>query len=329
MSDSLKIYASADVLAFVSARAGETKLGQRVQTVSSLENLSESTAKYVVLGIPEDIGVRANNGLGGADSAWIPAITAFLNIQSNDYLTGTEVAALGHFDIEEPADNSLVGLRNKVKEIDALVANVIQKIVAAGKVPIVIGGGHNNAYPLLMGISLAKNTPVNSVNIDAHADLRLVDEGRHSGNGFSTAIANGYLTIYRIFGLHQNYNNQFTLDTIADNKNIDALFFEELPDEPTSRKTVWTRFIADLPEPCSLELDLDSVQSILSSAATPSGITLNEVRSMVRHPGRIFNCFHICEGAVALIDGRTDASTGKSIAYLMSDFIKGQNSISS
>nr|WP_233167177.1 arginase family protein [Pedobacter sp. ASV2] len=36
-----------------------------------------------------------------------------------------------------------------------MVFPIIEKIVAAGKVPIVIGGGHNNAYPIIKGSSLA------------------------------------------------------------------------------------------------------------------------------------------------------------------------------
>lgn len=136
--------------------------------VSSAGQLQTSTAKFVLLGIPEDIGVRANYGIAGASTAWQPALKALLNIQSTPSFKGDELLVLGHFEFSEPADNSISGLQQKVAEIDDLVYPVVQKIVEAGKIPIVIGGGHNNAFPIMKGISKALNRPVDVLNIDAH-----------------------------------------------------------------------------------------------------------------------------------------------------------------
>ena len=134
--DSLKIYSQSDINNLIIYRNGETKLGERIQTISSLDALQSSTAKFVLLGIPEDIGVRANSGIAGASTTWRPALMAFLNIQSNRFLSGEEILVLGHFEIEEPKDSTIDGLRKKVSEIDDLVYPVIEKIVAAGKIPI-------------------------------------------------------------------------------------------------------------------------------------------------------------------------------------------------
>ena len=80
-----------------------------------------------------------------------------LNTQSNGFLQGEEILVLGHFEIEEPADQSITSLRKKVSEIDELVCPLIEKIIAAGKIPIVIGGGHNNAYPIIKAAYLANS----------------------------------------------------------------------------------------------------------------------------------------------------------------------------
>lgn len=50
--------------------------------------LKTDPATYVIVGIPEDIGVKANGGMGGAGSAWNDFMTAFLNIQSTDMFSG-------------------------------------------------------------------------------------------------------------------------------------------------------------------------------------------------------------------------------------------------
>ena len=82
-----KFYNKQDVLSITKIRRFETKLGERVQVIANSANieasLQASSASYVVLGIPEDIGVKANGGIGGTDSAWLAFLKAFLNIQSN------------------------------------------------------------------------------------------------------------------------------------------------------------------------------------------------------------------------------------------------------
>ena len=89
-------------------------------------------------------------------------------------------------------------LRDVVSEIDIHVADVIQQVVSCNKIPIIIGGGHNNSYGNIKGTALAKGKPVNAINFDAHSDFRIL-EGRHSGNGFSYAYEEAFLKKYFIF----------------------------------------------------------------------------------------------------------------------------------
>src|SRR5690606_1603192 len=97
-----KWYSKQDVLSLTKVRRFETKLGERIQVcppgVDPEQFLEQSTASYVLIGVPEDIGVKANQGMGGADTAWVPFLQNFLNIQSNDFLDGNEMLLLGHFD---------------------------------------------------------------------------------------------------------------------------------------------------------------------------------------------------------------------------------------
>lgn len=319
--DKLKIYTHHDILPLVNERVGEVKLGQKVQVIRWFEDLQNCDAKFVLLGIPEDIGVRANLGVGGTQTAWLPALKALLNMQSNPFFSGEELLILGALEIEEPADKSLASLRNKVRIIDNLVYPIIEQIIAANKIPIVIGGGHNNAMGMIWGASLAHNSKMNVVNIDAHADIRRT-EGRHSGNAFTYALENGYLDQYRIFGLQQNYIHDDLPEYLKSNPSIRAFYYEELlKNEKTILKN-WKAFIKDLPEPCGLELDLDCIENVLSSATSPSGFSLNDIRSMVLSGEKRFSYLHLCEGATALADGRQDLTTAKTIALLVADFIK-------
>jgi len=84
-----KYYNKEDILQVTKIRRYETKLGERIQVIADSNNLEQSlqdsTAGFVIIGVPEDIGVKGNLGIGGADSAWMPFLQSFLNIQSNDF----------------------------------------------------------------------------------------------------------------------------------------------------------------------------------------------------------------------------------------------------
>ncbi|SDC93541.1 formimidoylglutamase [Pedobacter soli] len=321
--DSFIIYTQQDIDQLVINRDGETKLGERVVSYPSADGsvstavLASSEAKFVLLGIPEDVGVRANSGIAGAASAWRTSLVTFLNIQSNRFLRGNEILVLGHFEIDEPVDSSVAGLRKKVEEIDDLVYPIIEKIVAAGKIPVVIGGGHNNAFPIIKGVALAQNAPIDVVNIDAHADLRAL-EGRHSGNGFSYALKENYLDHYLMYGLHQNYNNEAILNQIETNPKLDTIFFDDILNAGID----FNGFISKLEGMPGLEIDVDCIQHVLSSAETPSGFAANEIRRMILGCNKQFAYLHICEGATRMLDGRVSRLTAKLIAYLVSDFVK-------
>jgi len=329
--EGLKVYTRAEISSATNQREGELKIGEKVQLTAALDEIATSTAKFVLIGIPEDIGVRANFGVAGSASAWQPVLKALLNIQSTPFFNGEELLVLGHFEfsdpsgysIDTPQHNDISLLQQKVAEIDDAVFPVIQKVIAAGKVPIVIGGGHNNAYPIIKGASLASKAAIDVINIDAHADLRPCN-GRHSGNGFSYAIKDGFLMRYGIFGLHQNYNNNTILETIAANQHIYPVFFDDLLKSDQSTLSIWNSLLKKTGTVTGIELDLDCIENILSSAMSPSGFHLNEIRRLILTSGKKFSYLHICEGAVALTDGRQDTTTAKTIAYLVSDFIKSQ-----
>lgn len=320
--EGLKIYSADQIRSLTTHREGETKLGECVQFITSIEELGSSSAKFVLLGIPEDIGVRANCGIAGASSAWKPALKAILNTQSNRFLQGTELLVLGEFTFSEPEDQHIEALQKKVEQMDTLIYEVIERIVHEGKIPIVIGGGHNNAYPIIKGSSLARQSPIHTVNIDAHADLRPTT-GRHSGNGFSYAIQDGYLDKYGIFGLHQNYNNEAILKAIDANQNIYTIFFEEMLVNPNIKIQFWNELINNFDRP-GLEIDLDSIENVLSSASTPSGLPANLIREILITSTKKYAYLHICEGAAAMSDGRTCPQVAKLISFMVTDFIKNQ-----
>lgn len=343
-----KFYQKQAVIALTKPRRFETKMGERIQTANGGEwpnVLHNATAKYVIIGIPEDIGVKANLGMGGADTNWTSFLQAYLNTQSNDFCSGEDTLLLGHFDfgdikylIENNALNEqekVDAYRHAVHTIDEEVEQLIKTITSSGKFPIVIGGGHNNAYPLLKGaakglyklneIPLAQ---VNAINLDAHADYRTM-EGRHSGNAFKYAENDGYLGKYSIVGLHENYISQNVLVDIYNNPFMQYSTYEDifLRERKSFMQAVGQAVDFTHDNYTGIELDMDAIQNTLCSASTPTGISALLARQYITYTARHARAayLHICEGATQIADGRKDENTGKLISYLVTDFIKGMN----
>lgn len=344
----LKVYSKQDILSLTRLRKFETKLGERLQIVSDPSALAASIrmspANYVMVGIPEDIGDKANYGSGGADSVWIPFLQAFLNIQSNDFLDGNNILLLGHFDfgdIQYLIDTTAKGpeekveaYRHAVNTIDEEAEQLIKIITEAKKVPIVIGGGHNNAYPLIKGAAkgwhkadMIPLAQINCINLDAHADYRPI-EGRHSGNAFRYAEEDGYLQKYCVVGVQENYLPQNVWVDMVNNPFIDCITFEDIfvHEKRTFLQAVMHAAGFTEDSVTGIELDLDVIEDTLSSAVSPVGISPVHARQFISFAAANIKpaYLHICEGAARLTDGRTDANTGKLISYLVSDFIKSQ-----
>src|SRR5690349_19459704 len=101
--DFLKTYTKNDLLKFTRHRSLEEKLGERVDCVKEdwKDDLAQSAAKFVLVGIAEDIGVRANLGRAGASSAFKPAMESFLNQQNNSFLDASSIFVLGEIDVDD------------------------------------------------------------------------------------------------------------------------------------------------------------------------------------------------------------------------------------
>jgi formiminoglutamase len=301
----------------IKTRKGETKLGERIA-----QNWEDPSVKFVLLGIEEDIGVRVNGGVGGTATAWAAFLNAFVNIQSTDALNGAEIGIYGHFNFDDLKENIS---SETVELIDSEVCEAIHTIAKSGKIPIVIGGGHNNAYPIIKGISMAKNEAINTINLDAHSDFRTM-EGRHSGNGFRYAYTEGSLKKYAIIGLHKNYNNLLIINELNQNKDIWFCFWEDifLREKLTFKDAIYAALEFTKHGLTGIELDLDSLENTVSSAMTPCGISTTQARQYVHHlaQNRTPAYLHICEGASQLATGQQGPMIGKLISYLVSDFMK-------
>ncbi len=334
--DKLVLFKNSTRNKLLNKRVGESKFGQHVKILTSISNIYEQLKNldvmYVIIGLPEDIGVLANYGKTGTLKAWEATLKVLLNIQSNQYTKADKVLILGHLDFSSETleasrldiskKKDLLKARQIVSKIDSYVSYIISQIILAGKKPIIIGGGHNNAYGNIKGTSLALNKPINVINFDAHSDFR-PEEGRHSGNGFSYAYAEGFLKNYFIFGLHENYTSDKLFKTLNKFKSIKYNTFEslEIRRELKFKEELNCALDHISKTAFGIEIDCDAIENIPSSAMTPSGFSVNKTRQFLSFFGKQDNaCYlHICEAAP---NKKTSKTVGKLITYLVTDFIK-------
>lgn len=293
MSDALIRYQAATLAAFQQLREGETRLGQSLRYADAGLPLAEAltAAKqqgcvFVLLGVPEDIGPRANLGQGGSDLGWQAFIRKFINLQQNGFLDASQIVLLGELncaDLQQQSQNAdLATLRSLCAELDIRLEAVLMAIFAAGLTPIVIGGGHNNSLPLLAALAKNEQQAVNCINLDPHADFRLL-EGRHSGNGFSYAKTQGYLDRYLVMGFHELKNSASSLAQIKA-AGVDLLSYQQLF---VREQTPWPELLKlwlsqrEPQQVFGIELDTDAITGMPVSAYNSCGLSVQQAEHFV------------------------------------------------
>jgi len=293
-----------------------------VQSCSDIGKLKKLTAIYVLIGVPEDIGIRANFGRPGADAAWEVFLGAFLNLQHHDDNDASRFCVLGNIVVQDlmneckslKASNheDRIRLSQAVEKVDDRVTEVIQEVKNSGKIPIIIGGGHNNCYPILKAFN-----GIDAINIDAHTDLRIA-QGRHSGNGFSHALKKGYLRNYFMIGLQESYLSQPMIKLLNDDLRL----------AHSPYKFDYVNTLLEVQQAVDhidstnygLEIDMDVIVGFPSSAQSPIGFTIERLRKTIKEILIVSDekprYIHICEAAP--VYGYSN-QVGKTLANLVND----------
>ena len=131
-----------------------------------------------------------------------------------------------------------------------------------------------------------------------------------------------------MFGLHENYTSQTILDTIKPLKSIKYNTYEAI--EVRKELKFKTEISKALKHVSSnnfgIEIDCDAIENMPSSARTPSGFGVSKARQFVHTFGTHKNAsyLHICEAAPKK---KQETHVGKFISYLITDFIRAQDSV--
>ncbi|WP_404400638.1 formimidoylglutamase [Idiomarina seosinensis] len=303
---------------WVKEREHETKVGQAIRCLDAGGSYTDSLAaawhegqRVAIVGVPESIGVKGNLGRPGAEGGWQAFLQSFLNLQKTGLVSSHELLLVGAVDCSDltaqcelldAADkHQLTDIRRLCSQLDARVVQVVEPLFQQGFDVILIGGGHNNSYPLLKALQQSYQRPVGAVNLDPHADFRAT-EGRHSGNGFSYAYMEGILEFYHIVGLHPAKNSASSLRQLNDAgmryHSLHRLFerpFAAVMDEVAAKADSWQC-------PLGIELDVDALTGIPASAVNYTGLSLAQGFQFIKRLAEVKDAryVHLAEAAPAL-----------------------------
>ncbi|MCH8500691.1 MAG: formimidoylglutamase [Aliidiomarina sp.] len=340
-----------EVANFLQKRRGETRIGETIRVLSSLAESelleiqqayaeTESAVRPIaILGVPESIGPRANLGRGGAELGWQAFLQQFLNLQDSGrlplehlFLAGSVACSdlqMRSESLDPQQSEDLQHLRDLCAELDSRVASAVTTLIAAGFEVILIGGGHNNALPLLQSLAATQEEAVAAVNLDPHSDFRPL-EGRHSGNGFSYAHEQGVLAHYHVVGLHEAKNSKTTLDQLqqAGFNYIRAQQVQQL-----SMRKVMPSVVRDVVEwgiPFGIELDVDVIMQAPASALNFTGIGFDDACTFVRELAALpqVRYLHLAEAAPSCHPAGLEAgtrATGQILSELVLTYLLSRN----
>ncbi len=137
-------------------------------------------AEVIVVGCPQDEGVRRNRGRAGAARA-----PAEIRAALYRYAVSEAHEQLRLFDAGD------VKLGRTLEETHDALHAVVHRILADGKRVVVLGGGNDISYPDCSALARAAGR-VLAFNVDRHLDVR-ADEPRNSGTPYRQLLEEGWL----------------------------------------------------------------------------------------------------------------------------------------
>lgn len=234
-------------------KTNETTDMQPIFLASEIEQSPMDKAAFSVLPVPYEKTVSYGSGTAKGPAAILAASS-----QLETWDGHSNPSALGIHTCS-PVDCSL-----EANQVIEEIATAVQDILAAGSVPVVLGGEHTVTYGVIKGYLAAGIDDFGVVQIDAHADLRDAYEGDPlSHASVIKRIADEGIPVYQL-GIRAYCEEE--RDTRERNPDI---YFQDA-EELVTKQIQSIQLPPQFPNKVFFTLDIDGMDpSVFPSTGTP------------------------------------------------------------
>lgn len=248
---------------------GDVRLGETA--LRSPEDFS--SANVVLVGCPQDEGVRRNNGRPGAAKAPDAIRYCLYRLVSPP---NARVFDLGN-----------TAIQSSLEETHRIHQQIVREILAGGKQVLSLGGGNDVSYPDCAALADI-NAEYLAFNIDAHLDVR-ENPVRNSGTPYRMLLEEGLLKPDNFYEIgYQPFSvAQTHLDYLA-TKGAHALSLPELRRHGI-RSVIHKHLQQSDAEAIFWGIDMDSVCAADApgvSAPNPTGLSAEDLCAIAEFAGR-------------------------------------------
>lgn len=259
-------------LFYKSREPDDRKMGD----VVSDEPSDYDDAEFIIIGCPQDEGVRRNNGRVGAAAAPDAIRQILYHCTAPPELTTGAIVDLGN-----------IIIASTLEETHDIHAKVVTKILADKKRLIVLGGGNDISYPDCSGLSKVHKN-ILALNIDSHFDVR-ENKVRNSGTPYRQLLEENIIRPENFFELAiQPFANSEIYWKYLESKGVSIHTLEQLQKQGI-KKTLNSILDKNKSEAIFWGFDMDSVRSADApgvSASYPTGLTAEEILSVATIAGQ-------------------------------------------
>lgn len=323
--DYFKFSDSSKLSEFINLETEGQKFGEKVITISELNQLDGTDAEYVLFGIPRLSPFSETIEIENFD-IFQKVLKILMNIQNNEFNRGENLLILGELDIEmltkeldEVKSDS--EKRNKFHSLlGTIITEIVLAICASGKIPIIIGGIPRNTFDILKGVSLSESTTINLLDLSTQFNFKL-DQDVDLLQPNQIYYNAEFLNKLHSFGLHKNYITQRDFERIRSSKYLNHHFYEDCLHLTTLDKCIRFKNAIDFLNPkLGFKLDVTSIQGMSPHCDSSSGFSVRDIRTfikVIRKEQAQF--FHICGFEP---DSKENISFPSS--YFISDFMRSE-----
>jgi guanidinopropionase len=262
-----------------SARHSEIPTFMRAPFVTDL-----SKVDIGIIGIPYDGGLTFRTGARHGPRE--------VRNESSVMRTINVVTGMKPYELARVADIGDVQFRNMFNLDEAVddIERFYDAIVAAGVIPLGIGGDHSVTWPILKALAKRHREPIAVIHIDAHTDTWGEHMGSkfHHGAPFRLATDAGLIDPTKTvqIGIRGGQNVTDGLDYSRD-KGMRLITIEEFEDLGWRAVAAEARrVVGDSPVYLTFDIDgLDPAYAPGTGTPEPGGITMREAQRMLREWG--------------------------------------------